>query len=453
MDRVANRPSPERYRIAVIGTGIAGLSAAWMLNGAHDVTVFEKESRIGGHCNTVEVPGPSGPVAVDTGFIVYNELNYPNLTALFEHLGIATEASDMSFAVSTDGGEFEYAGSLGGMLARQRNIISPRFWAMMGDVRRFYRDAPGVLGRPEFKNVSLGEYLDREGYSEAFIHDHILPMGAAIWSTPVSLMRNYPLDSFVRFYENHGLLKFWDRPAWRTVSGGSRTYVRRLTGSFAGSIRTGARVREIRRYPGGVSVTDQSGEVQTFDRVLIAAHADQTLDMLTDADATERRLLGAFRYARNVAVLHSDESLMPRRRGTWSSWNYIREGADRNGPVCVTYWMNRLQGVATEKPIFVTLNPIRPPRPDTVIDSFVYQHPIFDTAAWTAQKDLWVLQGERDTWFCGSYFGAGFHEDALQAGLAAAEHLGGVRRPWRVADESGRIYLGEGARCVDEAAA
>jgi predicted NAD/FAD-binding protein len=453
MDGVAHRPSPDQYRIAVIGAGIAGMSAAWMLNQAHDVTLFEQDNRIGGHCNTVDVPGSSGPVAVDTGFIVYNELNYPNLTALFEHLGVATEPSDMSFAVSTDGGAFEYAGSLGGMLARQRNIVSPRFWSMMGDVRRFYRDAPGVLERPEFDNVSLGDYLDREGYSDAFVHDHILPMGAAIWSTPVAEMRNYPLSSFVRFYENHGLLKFRDRPVWRTVTGGSRSYVRRLTSAFAGSIRTRAGVRDVRRLESGVAVTDRTGTSYTFDRVVIAAHADQALGMLADPGADERRLLGAFRYARNVAVLHTDESLMPRRRGTWSSWNYIRESADPNGPVCVTYWMNRLQGVETERPVFVTLNPVHAPKATSVIATFEYEHPMFDTAAWSAQKQLWSLQGERNTWFCGSYFGAGFHEDALQAGLAAAEDLGGVRRPWRVAKESGRIFLGETASALDEEAA
>jgi predicted NAD/FAD-binding protein len=453
MDGSFHRLSPERYRIAVIGTGVAGLSAAWMLSGAHDVTVYERDTRIGGHCNTVDVPGQRGPIAVDTGFIVYNETNYPNLTALFDHMNVETRPSDMSFAVSAGGASVEYAGSVGGLLARHRNLISPRFWSMMGDIRRFYRDAPAILECAHFEDLSLGEYLDREGYSDAFVQDHILPMGAAIWSTPVANMRDYPLASFIQFYVNHGLLKFRDRPMWRTVVGGSRSYVRALTASFAGAIRTNCGVRGIRRDNDRVIVIDDHGGVESYDHVVIGAHADQARCMLTDANTLEHELLGAFRYARNVAVLHSDETLMPRRRRTWSSWNYIREGADPYGPVCLTYWMNRLQGLGSERNLFVTLNPARAPQPETVIDSFVYQHPMFDAAALAAQRELWSLQGGRNTWFCGSYFGAGFHEDALQSGLAAAEALGGVRRPWDVAEESGRIFISAPARPVPEMAA
>ncbi|MGF1641823.1 MAG: NAD(P)/FAD-dependent oxidoreductase [Rhodospirillales bacterium] len=428
----------------MVGTGIAGMSAAWLLSRRHTVTVFERDERVGGHANTVDVAGPAGPVAVDTGFIVYNERNYPNLTALFDHLGVATKASDMSFAASIDDGDLEYAGtSLAGLFAQPRNIVRPRFWRMLGDIRRFYRDGPSLLREPGGETLSLGQYLDGGGYSHAFVYNHLLPMAAAIWSTAVADMRDHPAAAFIRFCSNHGLMQVSGRPQWRTVDGGSREYVRPLTAPYADRIRLGAKIRTIRRDPRGVTIDHESGRTERFDHVVIATHADQALRLLDDPSAQERRLLGSFGYTRNVAVLHSDPALMPKRRRVWSSWNYLsRRGEDGSSRVAVSYWMNRLQRLDDRLPLFVTLNPHRDPADRSVVKAFAYDHPSYDLAAADAQRSLWTLQGVRNTWFCGSYFGAGFHEDALQAGLAVAEQLGGTRRPWRVAGESDRIAVG-----------
>lgn len=431
-------------RVAVIGTGVSGLAAAWLLSKSMDVTIYEAEDRLGGHANTVMVPSFSGPQPVDTGFIVYNNRNYPNLVALFDHLGVPTTASDMSFAASLDGGTFEYSGTgIRGLLAQRTNALRPRFWRMISDVLRFYREAPTLLNREDLGSLSLGAFLDERNYSASFVEDHLLPMGAAIWSTTAKDMRSYPLHAFIRFFDSHGLLALSDRPQWRTVMGGSREYVSRLIKDFSGSIRLKSAIKEIRRQAGGVTVTDCRGEMDTFSDIVIATHADQALAMLGDADEQERSVLGAFRYTDNTAVLHSDERLMPLRRRAWSSWNYIGERAsDGNRPLCVTYWMNRLQGIDPATPIFVTLNPHRDIAEGQLLRSFEYRHPLFNLEAISAQKRLWGLQGRNGTWFCGAYFGSGFHEDGLQSGLAVAESLGGVLRPWTVLNQSGRIHAG-----------
>lgn len=432
-------------RVAVIGAGISGLAAAWHLSRTMDVTLYEAESRPGGHSNTVEVAGPHGPVPVDTGFIVYNDRNYPNLVALFDHLGVPTQESDMSFSASLDGGAFEYSGSgLAGLLGQKTNALKPRFWLMVGDILRFYREAPQALGRPGTAALTLGEFLDREAYGRPFIEDHLLPMGAAIWSTTAGDMRAYPLEAFLRFFVNHGLLLLKDRPKWRTVAGGSREYVRRLLGDFRGALRLGAPVAEIRRDDRGATVTLAGGGSERFDRVVIATHADRALALLADADRRERALLSAFRYTPNVAVLHSDPRLMPRRKSVWASWNYIAGNADGGEtPLCVTYWMNRLQGIDPALPLFVTLNPARRIEESRVHRAIHYTHPLFDAGAIAAQREIWQLQGHRHTWFCGAHFGSGFHEDGLQSGLAVAETLSGLRRPWSVENESGRIFMDE----------
>ncbi len=422
-------------RIAVVGSGISGLSAAWLLAQRHDVTLFEADDRIGGHSHTVEVAG----TAVDTGFIVFNDSTYPNLTALFRHLGVATTTTAMTFAVSLDEGRLEYSGTdLGGLLAQKRNLLRPRFWSMMRDLLRFYREALKDL--PHLGDESLHEYLDRGGYGAAFREDHLYPMAAAIWSTPSAEIRDYPAAAFIRFCDNHTLLEPGDRPLWHTVRGGSREYVARMTPGFAAGIRRGTPVRQIRRHAGGVDIAT-AGDVSHFDHVVIAAHADQALAMLSDADRRERGLLGAIRYCRNEAVLHSDAQLMPRRRRVWSAWNYAAHHRAHD-QLSVTYWMNQLQDLPAAQPLFVTLNPIRQPAFETVHWRGDYMHPVFDVAALKAQRELWSLQGQGGVWFCGAYFGAGFHEDGLQAGLAVAEQLGGVQRPWSVAEPSGRIHCG-----------
>jgi predicted NAD/FAD-binding protein len=421
--------------IAVVGSGISGLSAAWLLSRRHRVVLYEADDRLGGHSHTVDAAG----AAVDTGFIVFNETTYPNLTALFEHIGVATKRSDMSFAVSLDDGRLEYSGTgLLGLFAQGRNAISPRFWRMLRDLVRFYREAPRnvvALGL-----MTLDEYLDAAGYGEGFRNDHLYPMAAAIWSTPAAKIGAYPAAAFIRFCETHGLLKLSGRPVWRTVLGGSRSYVRVLAKAVA-EVVTNYSIEKIARLANGVETVCRDGHRRHFDQVVIATHADQALEMLADPSAAERRLLGAFDYIDNDAILHSDARLMPRRRRVWSSWNCMTRDDDDGRRLAVTYWMNRLQGIESAQPLFVTLNPHREIAPGAVLRRMRYSHPRFDARAMQAQQQLWSLQGRRNIWFCGAYFGAGFHEDGLQAGLAVAEALGGMRRPWTVADESGRICV------------
>ncbi len=428
-------------RIAVIGSGVSGLSAAWLLSERHDVTLYESAGRLGGHANTALVPQASGQdLPVDTGFIVYNEATYPNFTALMAHLEVETRATEMSFAVSLDEGRLEYAGtSLSGLFAQRRNLLSPRFWSMLADLRRFYANASRDAASLSQNGMSLGDYLDAGGYGEAFRDDHLLPMAAAIWSAPCSEILSYPATAFIRFHHNHGLLKLTGRPVWRTVAGGSRSYVAKLAAAFGGRVAAGCAVRRIHRSPGAVLVEDGSGAAQSFDHVVIATHADQALAMLADPSERESTLLGAFRYSRNRAILHTDDALMPKRKSAWASWNHLGARNAPDAPCAVTYWMNLLQGLVSDKPLFVTLNPPREPRQETVLREEMYDHPIFDGPALAAQAQLWSLQGQRGTWYCGAHFGSGFHEDGLQSGLAVAEDLGGVRRPWTVDDESGRI--------------
>jgi len=422
-------------KIAVIGSGISGLSCAWLLDHRHQVTLYEADARLGGHSNTVEAAG----MPVDTGFIVYNEANYPNLTALFEHLDVKTKVAEMSFGVSLDDGALEYGSAHpAAILAQPANLLKPRFWSMLSDLMRFYREAPRALETLKAQPCTLGELLDRGRYGRAFQDDHLLPQIGAIWSTSPAGARDYPAEALIRFFENHGLLKLVRRPQWRTVDGGSRAYVKRLAEGL--DVRLSSPVVAVSRTNDGVLVRDASGHIERYDQVVIAAHADRALAMLAEPTRDERAVLGAFRYSQNVAVLHTDAALMPRRRAAWSAWNHIGRRDDPNG-FCVTYWMNMLQSLRRSPDLFVTLNPVRQPRPVTVLERIDYELPLFDTPALEAQRRLWSLQGEGGVWFCGAHFGAGFHEDGLQAGLAVAEQLGGVRRPWEVPNESGRIHL------------
>ncbi len=426
-------------KIAVIGAGISGLSAAWLLRRhGYDVTVYEQNDYLGGHSNTVDAPGAHGrTVPVDTGFIVFNEATYPNLLALFDHLGVPSTPCTMSFAVSLDRGRLEYSGSnLAGMFAQKRNLLSPTYHLMLRDIMRFYKEAPKLLRDPRAIDLTLGEYLDAGRYGHRFIYDHLLPMGAAIWSSTISEMLSFPAQSFVRFFQNHGLLKVKNRPQWFTVTGGSRTYVRVLADTLGDRCLINCAITSLHRTPSGVEIQDATGRTSHYDHVVIGAHADQALAMLTDATPDEQQVLGAFRYQLNRACLHSDPALMPVRPKAWSAWNYLANGTrERRAKVSVTYWMNELQGIEASTPLFVTLNPIREPRPEYRIKEFIYDHPMFDAAALQAQSRIADIQGVRRTWFCGAYMGYGFHEDGLSAGLAVAEALG-ARRPWTVTDAS-----------------
>lgn len=429
--------------IAVVGSGIAGLSAAWLLSRTHRVTLIEADGRPGGHANTIDCEVAGRDVSVDTGFIVYNPPAYPNLTALFARLKVPTAPSNMSFSVSMGNGAYEYAGSgLAQLVGQPRNLLNPGHWQLMRDIPRFFSTALARLSSLS-EEVTLGDFLKAEGYSDYFRDRHLLPMAGAIWSAAPGDMRDYPARAFIRFFENHGLLKIRNRPQWRTVKGGSREYVSRLIRDGAFETRLRTPIASVRRHAKGVTLSAVDGGEQAFDDVVLACHPDQALAMLADASPEERRLLSCFRYSRNRAVLHRDQSLMPKSRRLWASWNYLSGlPAHGHGASSVTYWMNKLQPLSVDVPLFVSLNPLNEPDVTKVLGEFDYAHPIFDPAAMAAQRDMWTIQGLQNTWFCGAYMGAGFHEDGIQSGLAVAERLGCLKRPWSVAGESGRIHLG-----------
>ena len=417
-------------RIAVIGAGISGLGSAWLLGKHHDVTLFEASERLGGHTNTVTVDDSARELPVDTGFIVYNEKNYPLLTALFSWLRVPTRASDMSFGVSIANGALEYAGdNLNTLFAQRSNLARPSHWRMLLEILRFNRETLAALAADDFGDQTLGEYLDAGSFSARFRYHYLLPMGGAIWSCPVDAMLAFPAKSFARFFENHGLLSVSDRPQWRTVVGGGREYINRLLTDFPGQVRTGSRVTGIRREAATVTVTCADGRSDTYDRVVLACHAPQVLAMLEDATARERELLGAFRTQPNEAFLHSDTSLMPRRGLAWSSWNYLAEDAlDGSGNVSVSYWMNRLQSFKAERDYIVSLNPLREPDPGKVAYRTTYQHPVFDLPAIAAQQQLDEIQGPH-LFFAGAWTGYGFHEDGFCSAVRVAGRFG-VRPPW-----------------------
>jgi predicted NAD/FAD-binding protein len=427
--------------IAVIGSGIAGLSAAWLLSRTQDVTLFERDGRLGGHVNTLDFELDGRSVAVDTGFIVYNEPNYPNLTALFATLGVETAASSMGFSVSVGGGKLEYSGShLNGLFGQRRNLIRVGHWQLVGDILRFFRNAQRqVLSCPD--DISIAEFLERFGYSETFVEDHILPISAAIWSTPTRGMTRFPARSFIEFFANHSLLQVTNRPKWRTVKGGARGYVDKLVAASNFASVIGAAIASVRREGDGAEIVFADGSRRRFDAVIFACHADEALRLIADPSPAEADILSAFRFTPNHAVVHTDPRFMPRRRRLWSAWNYLRDGTDREA-LSLTYWMNRLQPLATTRDVFVTLNPHRDFAPGSVLARIDYEHPLFDARALAAQRQVWRIQGRNGRWFAGAWLGYGFHEDGLQAGLEVAERIGPLNRPWSALRQRERIAHG-----------
>ena len=409
-------------KVAIVGTGIAGLSAAHHLGRHHDITVYEKDARVGGHTRTRQVVHGDRQIPVDTGFIVYNERNYPNLTALFRALGVGVEESNMSFALTVRDGWLEWgAESANAIFAQRRNLLRPAFLRLFADVLRFNAQAEEAVAQSPA--MSLRELLARLGLGDWFRCHYILPMAGAIWSCPPRQMLSFPAASFVRFFANHGLLSADGQPQWYTVSGGSQNYVDKLTASFASRIRTNCSAVEVRRGGNRVMVRDAQGNLETYDHAVLASHADESLKLLADPDGEERAVLGAFGYQRNRAILHKDPQFMPRRKQCWASWVYHSDGAGDDAAITMSYWMNRLQNIDPAYPLFVTLNPQRTIPDEHVFDEHVFTHPVFDQPAIAAQPRLKALQGRKNVWFCGAYLGYGFHEDGHVSGLEAANGL------------------------------
>ncbi len=435
-----------RKNIAIVGSGISGLSATWLLHKNHSVTVFEKAGYVGGHSHTVDIECENQLLAVDTGFIVFNPPNYPNLSALFDLLDVDTTATDMSFAVSRSEGAFEYSGGdNAGLLAQPRNILRPRFWKMIAGIMRFYRNTDAYIESTIDTGVTLGELLRQEQFSTAFVEDHLAPMGAAIWSADSVDILDYPAASFLKFFKNHGLVQMTGRPQWRTVVGGSREYVKKLSAPFKGQIKLDTPVVEVSRVTNGVQVKTSDGQAQLFDDIVFACHSNQVLDLLKDPTEAESLWLPKMRYGKNTAVLHADRNWLPKRKKAWASWNYIEaarqvETVSTSGPA-ITYWMNRLQHLPVKTPVLVTLNPFDEIEPRNVFGTYSYDHPIFDRPAFEARTKLMANQGMKNTWYCGAYFGDGFHEDGIQSGLVVAEMLGGRARPWVRENQNARVGL------------
>jgi predicted NAD/FAD-binding protein len=426
---VSQRSVPPRgARIAVVGSGISGLAAAWLLKDSYQVSLIEAGSYFGGHSNTVDVTLNGMTHPVDTGFLVHNDLTYPNLIALFKHLNVDVHASDMSFGVSIEEPDIEWAGTdLSTVFAQRRNLIRPAFLAMLRDILRFNKNAQRYLTETHSNPISLAQLLDRERFGQTMRDWYLLPMAAAIWSAPVKDILGFPAAHFLTFCLNHRLLQIQERPQWKTVVGGSRCYVQKLVEQLS-DVRLNAPVRRIERLPDSVAV-HTARDVENFDAVVLACHAPTSLALL-DAAPQEREVLQAFRYQENRAVLHTDIRLLPRRKKVWSAWNYLaRGGASQEQPVAVSYLLNQLQALPFTQPVIVTLNPHIEPLPDLVVKELTYEHPILDAAAAQAQTRLPSIQGLDRVWFCGAWAGYGFHEDGLKSALRVVRDFG-VEIPW-----------------------
>ncbi|MDJ0497288.1 MAG: FAD-dependent oxidoreductase [Acidimicrobiia bacterium] len=412
-------------KVAVIGSGISGIGTAWALSKNHHVTLYEAAPRPGGHARTIDVDMGDRSLPVDTGFIVYNERNYPNLVRLFATLGVPTKDSDMSFSVTDPTTGLEYAGSLSGVFARKSNLLRPMMWSLLRGIAGFRGEQDRLRAGAVPDNLTIAEYLEQRGYPKAFSSHYLLPLAAAVWSGTGNDVAEMPARTFLAFLANHGLIRLDDRPQWRTVDGGSRVYVERAVAAVD-EVLMSHPVVGVERTAQAVAVTDAQGGRRSFDQIVLATHADRSLQILgPSATPAERAIIGSFRYASNRAVVHSDDRLMPSRRSAWSSWNAIGSvGSANTTPVTVTYWMNRLQSLPQDRQVFVSLNPTTEPDPELVIDDVLYQHPQFDTAAARGQAELGTIQGANRTWFAGAFCGYGFHEDGLQAGLTVAAELG-----------------------------
>lgn len=417
----------KRLNIAIIGSGVAGITAAYILQQKHDVTLFEKNQYVGGHTNTIVIDkGPDAGTAIDTGFIVLNDRTYPNLHTLLERLNVKVRNSDMSFGLYCQQKGLQYAGTnLAGIFSDYSNIFSVSYWCMLRDVVRFNTRGKEDLQNGLTEGKTLGEYLEQLHFSEEFINDYLVPMGSAIWSTPSDKMFDFPATTFLRFFDNHGLLSLNDRPQWQTVAGGGYQYVKSFLNTFKGHVELNSHIKSVWRDENGVMLHFEDGRTRAFDYVVFAVHADQVLPLLENPTNEERALLGCWRYTKNHTILHTDISVMPPNRRAWASWNYTREAVEtQQNPLSITYHMNRLQGLRTTQNYFVTLNRQQAIDPQHIIREFEYMHPSYSMETLQTQPQLQKLQGINNTFYCGSYFGYGFHEDAVKSGVKAAEAFG-----------------------------
>ena len=417
-------------RIAIIGTGVAGLGCAHFLHRRSDLTLYEKNDYTGGHTNTVSVTEENRSVPIDTGFMVFNEVTYPNLTRLFRDLGVATKPANMSFSVQHLPTHLEFCGtSLNHIFAQRRNLFRPRFWRMILQVNRFNTEAVEALAAPRFQNLTLGDYVRERKYGRDFLDFYLVPMSSAVWSTPPKLMLEFPAVTLLRFFHNHGFLGLHTQHPWFTVVNGARSYVEKITAPFREKIQLKKGAAAVRRAGDGVKITDVSGQTKTFDQVIFASHADETLKLLADADESERALLGEFKYQPNTALLHTDTSVMPKTKSCWAAWNYRMDRAGDGTVLPSTiYWMNRLQGVSDRQNYFVSINGENSVNPKNILKRIQYEHPLFSLGATRAQAGLPTLnQRMNNVFFCGSYFRHGFHEDAFTSALELCRLLTGER--------------------------
>ena len=405
-------------KIAVVGSGISGLSAAFYLSKKYKVDLFEQDDHFGGHSYTYDIKKNNKTIPVDLGFIVFNELTYPNLIKFFNELSVPYEKSDMSFSVSIQDSDIEYGGrGLKAIFANKLNVFNLNFLRMIKEIMSFYQTAPTLI-KKNLNNETLGGYLDKSNLSKYFIEYHIIPMVAAIWSMPFKKARDMPLKLFLNFFINHGLFKLKNRPQWYTVTNRSRAYVKKVLSTISGEVFKHYKVTEINRNEDNVRINIGS-EYMNYDQVVLASHADQSLEILKDSSEEEKRILSKFKYVSNVAILHTDESLMPKRKLAWSSWNSISKG----NQTCVTYWLNNLQNLKCDNNFFLTLNPIYKISNNNIIKKINFTHPYFNLETLKYQKDLHLLQGKKRTWYCGSYFGYGFHEDGLKSTINLIENF------------------------------
>lgn len=413
-------------KIAIIGSGISGLGAAYLLAPHHAITIFEKNNYAGGHSRTIDVKTGAKKTPVDTGFIVFNNWNYPNLLGLFKALGVPYEKSDMSFGVSIHNGWLEYSSNA--LFAQKANILRPSYWLMLRDVLRFNKLAPAYIEKDA--DITLGQCLQELKMGDWFCRYYILAMGAAIWSCPVETIMEFPARTFLLFFKNHGLLSVNNRPQWYTVSGGSRVYVQKILQKFPDQIKMNSGVQSVRAQDDGVIIKTQNGSEEKFNRIIFACHADEAMNILENPTADQKSVIGTFRYQSNTIITHHDTSFMPRHKKCWASWVYLSEGkADNNPQVSLTYWMNNLQNLDPQHPIFVTLNPGRKPDKNLIVDEHQFTHPVFDRPAIAAQSKIAAIQGQNNIWFCGAYQRYGFHEDGLLSAVHVAKSMN-IDIPW-----------------------